>query len=122
MQHRLQPPGKNIGVGYPPTGVFLQQFAEDVLQFGGCVGRIFPHRLRLFKAMFVQHLGERFAAEHRSMGKQGVHQCAQAIKIRAGIDGLPLGLFRGHVFSRTKHVARDGQPSVAEEPRNAEVG
>ena len=88
----------------------------------GVSGGVFPHRLRLLEALLVQHVGERFAAKHRPPRQQRVQQRAEAVEVGAGIDRPPLGLLGGHVFRRPQHVARGGQPRVAEEPRDAEVG
>ena len=78
--------------------------------------------LRLLEPLFVQHFGKRLAAKHRPAGQQRVQQGAETIQVAAGVDRLPLGLLRRHVFGRPHHVAGGRETRIAEQPGDAEVG
>ena len=122
LQHRFQPPGEDVGVWDSPVRFLLQQLVHNSLELLGNVGHVLANRFRLLVALFVQHFGKRFPAKQRPPGQQGVHQRPKAVQIGPRIDGLAGGLFGRHVFGRAQDVAGAGQPRVAEQTRDAEVG
>ncbi len=122
LQHRFQPPGKNVGVGNSPIRILLQDLGQDLLELFGHVCHEFANRFRLLATLLVQHFRKRLASKQRPAGQQCVHQRPKAVEIGSRIDGLPRRLLGGHVFGRAQDVAGAGQPRVAEQPCDAEVG
>ena len=122
MHHRIQAPHQHVDVRHAAFGVLVQKLRDDRFQLRRQVGDMIPHRLGIHEPLHLQHFRQRRRLQRRPAGQQGIQHAPQAIQIGAMIDGVPRGLFGRHVFGGPQHAPGGGQPVLAEESRDPEVG